>query len=259
MNQAVDMLKINDTDLLKLEQVEPFRQYLVGHKCKTRKGNGNAQLLFVGTSAGWAVVQKGAGGTVKTPIGLRPVIEDFLKSPLTRSLGLAKRMREAHQLDLDNDLAQRVAAAVADPAPAPTANTDCAGLSEAASFTPVCGTLNGTLCVPGESSGSREAAERSRQWSEFGELLKRVDAECKNAGPHFLVSPELRERMLKGGIKIYPAPAADLQHLEDLRDDFAIHCPLPMLEGEDLATYADRRWAYADLMMSKRNPQDADK
>lgn len=278
MNQAVDMLKTNDTDLLKLDQVEPFRQYLLSHKCQTRKGNGSAQLLFVRTTAGWAVVQKGAGGTVKTPIGLRPVIEDFLKSPLTRSLDLHKRMCQGSKLDLEGALARRVAAAVLESAPAPAADGEWRKLNGAMVWVPgraplpkealecvepVAELEDGGRCGTNTGSGDQPvdpAAERARQWAEFGKLAERVGEELKNCpGPHILLSPELRERALKGGLMIIPAPAADLQHLEDLRDDFAIHCPLPMREGEDLATYADRRWAYADLMMAKRSPRYADK
>ncbi|WP_085618825.1 MULTISPECIES: hypothetical protein [unclassified Pseudomonas] len=54
------------------------------------------------------------------------------------------------------------------------------------------------------------------------------------------------------------APAAEAtpkklsQDLIDLRDDFAITCPLTQDEGEDLAAFAVRRWAYAQAMLDAR-------
>lgn len=274
MNQAINMLKQNDTDLLKTDQVEPFRLYLVAQKCKTRKGNGHSQLLFVATSGGWAVVQKGAGGTVKTPIALRPVIGDFLKTPLNRSMDMGKRLRHAKQVDLDNDLAQRVAVAVADPAPA-VSNDNGDHLAPLCAASGVgctgCGDSAGAGCNAGVLQSENfqilpvgalpvdPAAERQNLWAEFGKFAERVAAECKGAGPHILLSPELRKLAMKGGISISLAPAADLEHLEDLRDDFAIHCPLLPRDGEDPTAYADRRWSYADQMMASRYPQCADK
>lgn len=267
MNQAINMLKQNDTDLLKADQVEPFRLYLVAQKCKTRKGNGHSQLLFVATSGGWAVVQKGAGGTVKTPYALRAVIEDFLKTPLNRSLDLAKRMSHAKQLDLDADLAQRVAAAVEAPAPdkADHGTVVCKNWPWQDGQMPSGGMIDGReVSLGGANTGSGDqpidpAKECSRQWAEFGKLAERVAAECKGAGPHILLSPELRKLAMKRGISISLAAAADLEHLQDLRDDFAIHCPLLPRDGEDPTTYADRRWSYADQMMASRYPQCADK
>ncbi len=44
----------------------------------------------------------------------------------------------------------------------------------------------------------------------------------------------------------------DAQYLEDLRDDFALHSPLWMKEGESMDEFAARRWAYAASMMKAR-------
>ncbi len=55
-----------------------------------------------------------------------------------------------------------------------------------------------------------------------------------------------------------PAPAAEAapkklsQDLIDLRDDFAITCPLTQVEGENLAAFAVRRWEYAQAMLDAR-------
>ncbi|MFJ3487096.1 hypothetical protein ACIPL1_27310 [Pseudomonas sp. NPDC090202] len=53
-----------------------------------------------------------------------------------------------------------------------------------------------------------------------------------------------------------PAPAAPIgkvdQFLTDLRDDFAINCPLQLGVGEDLAAFTVRRWEYAELMVKNR-------
>lgn len=48
------------------------------------------------------------------------------------------------------------------------------------------------------------------------------------------------------------APTKLSQDLIDLRDDFAITCPLTQAEGEDLAAFAVRRWKYAQAMLDAR-------
>jgi len=218
---AHDILKQNDTDLLKPHQLEGFRHYLVSQNCKVRKGNSKGQFLFVETSAGWAALQRGAGGSVKTPIALRAVIHDYLKTPAARSVSLAQCIKQAALVPVE----AAVAAAVATPelAPAPAAAAEA-------------GRITG------------EGSSRAFQILPLG------------AAPAPAAVARARQMAKDGYVAIIEAPKEiDLQHLQDLRDDFAIHCPLPMHEGEDLATYADRRWAYADVMMTKRFPMDADK
>lgn len=48
-----------------------------------------------------------------------------------------------------------------------------------------------------------------------------------------------------------PAKAMD-QYLTDLRDDFAVSCPLTQQDGESLAAFANRRWVYAQAMIDAR-------
>ncbi|POA45602.1 hypothetical protein C1893_23400 [Pseudomonas sp. MPR-ANC1] len=49
------------------------------------------------------------------------------------------------------------------------------------------------------------------------------------------------------------APAKKLdQYLTDLRDDFAINCPLKQKPEESLAAFANRRWVYAQAMIDAR-------
>lgn len=283
---AHDILKQNDTDLLKPHQVEGFRHYLVSQKCNTRKGNGKGQFLFVETSAGWAALQRGAGGTVKSPIALRAVIQDYLKSPAARCVSLAGRISQAALVPVEApDLAERVAEAVAKPAltavpgtsnqadwpwenGAPGQNT---GEGSSRTYEPSTATFDARQ--PHQNREQSPSAVvlplgvqpvsggRAAQWRGFSKLAESVDQELRQCtGPTVILPPRLREMAAKGTLAIIEAPATvDLQHLEDLRDDFAIHCPLPQLEGEDLGDYADRRWAYADLMISKRFPMDADK
>lgn len=347
MHNTIDMLKHNDDGLLKLDQIEDFRAYLIGHKCKTRKGNGKSQLLFVGTSAGWAVIQKGVGGVVKSPIALRSVIDDYLKTPVARSTSLAKRISAASKIPLEApDLAKRVAAAVTEPvttehqvaepgchthtpfldnhagahshalATEPGSHTHTPGLTsmpgpyerfrdigrdDGGQSRRIVGDVQTCEVVPHEHSAvhahfvapQSSAAElpsnfhilpegcspvslasqrlamhadntRRQQWAAFGDLVKRLEAVEKDAGPHIILSPRLREMALQGGLMITEAnpfasaPVADPQHLEDLRDDFAIHCPLTQAAEESLTAFAIRRWQYADLMMKSRQPLYAD-
>lgn len=55
-----------------------------------------------------------------------------------------------------------------------------------------------------------------------------------------------------------PAPAPEApakvmdQYLTDLRDDFAINCPLKQKPDESLAAFANRRWVYAQAMIDAR-------
>jgi hypothetical protein len=341
MSNAIEMLKNNDTGLLRPDQIEDFRAYLVDTGCKVRKGNNHGQLLFVGTSAGWAPLQKGANDTVKTPYALRSVINDFLKTPMARSLSLHKRISQSKSIPLNADLARIAAAAVtAQPAAVPmVADLPCDELAESptgshtheisisgpghhfssnllprsegdhihsltltdrrigepqtcavgtmyhdpsARYTPEGSTAERPAnfhVLPVGASPDTLASQRAHmhnenarhlQWAAFGEMVKRLEDEGEPESPHILLSPRLREMALKGGLMIAQCPqyiydgavaskpAADPLHLEDLRDDFAIHCPLTPLEDESPAAFADRRWAYADLMMQKRSPQYAD-
>ncbi|MDF2792304.1 MAG: terminase protein [Pseudomonas orientalis] len=41
-------------------------------------------------------------------------------------------------------------------------------------------------------------------------------------------------------------------YLVDLRDDFAVTCPLVQAEGESLTAFANRRWVYAQAMIDQR-------
>ena len=56
------------------------------------------------------------------------------------------------------------------------------------------------------------------------------------------------------GATITPLP----RYLSDLRDDFALHAPLVQQENESLAAFADRRWEYADVMISARTTKAGD-
>lgn len=280
---AHDILKQNDTDLIKPHQVEGFRHYLVSQKCNTRKGNGKGQFLFVETSAGWAALQRGAGGTVKSPIALRAVIQDYLKSPAARCVSLASRISQAALVPVEpHDLALQLTTPVVAPVAASdwpwegdqpgqmSAGDNCAdsgqntGEGSSETFDARQPHQNGeqypsSVVLP--LGVEPVSSERAQQWRDFGKLAAAAgEALRQRTGPLVILPPRLRELANKGAVAIVEAPATiDLQHLEDLRDDFAIHCPLPQLEGEDLATYCDRRWAYADLMVSKRFPMDADK
>jgi hypothetical protein len=375
MSNAIEMLKNNDTGLLRPDQIEDFRAYLVDTGCKVRKGNNHGQLLFVGTSAGWAPLQKGANDTVKTPYALRSVINDFLKTPMARSLSLHKRISQSKSIPLNADLARVVAAAVTakpaaipfglhvpcdDEAEAPTVSDrrvsepqTCAVVEpehsavHAHSIGPQCSTPDlpanfhilpaGANLVSGEGQNNQErshgktrlyspavamctlAGEMPRRTHNYrvklivepifdtgigevgvgmrnmsfdsttgiaqfeqtihgrtpnGDLANLIEGFAKLAAQYpteDVDSSVIRAQLLRLGRQARlmltaantdappaPAPAAEPVHLEDLRDDFAIHCPLTPLEDESPAAFADRRWAYADLMMQKRSPQYAD-
>jgi hypothetical protein len=54
----------------------------------------------------------------------------------------------------------------------------------------------------------------------------------------------------------------DAQYLSDLRDDFALHAPIPPLgkhpTEQELEQHVIRRWEYADLMIKHRTTQAGD-
>lgn len=238
MSSALTMIKTNDTGLLTLEQLPAFRQYLTDNKCRVRKGNEH-QVLFVGTSAGWAPIQKGAGGHIKTPVALRPVIEDFTKSPAERSRQLARQIGRTSKVPV----AEGVCAVPVVVVPV-----------EPHQVNVTCRLSNPELPADVEVSEKATIETWPEDWraapSNFHVLGVISTSGAADANkPQVAAGVEDASKRLE---------SADLEHLQDLRDDFAIHCPLPMLEGEDLAAFAVRRWAYADQMMASRLPQYAD-
>ncbi|MGE8046013.1 hypothetical protein ACQKO6_17655 [Pseudomonas monteilii] len=259
MSSALTMIKTNDTGLLTLEQLPAFRQYLTDNKCRVRKGNEH-QVLFVGTSAGWAPIQKGAGGHIKTPVALRPVIEDFTKSPAERSRQLARQIGRTSKV--------------------PVAEGVCAVPVVVVPVEPHQVNVTCRLSNP-ELPADVEVIEKAtiETWPEDGlagprnfhvlplgvmppthidygaDQDKTVVSRLTTSGAADSNKPQVAAGVDDASKRV---ESADLEHLQDLRDDFAIHCPLPMFEGEDLAAFAVRRWAYADQMMASRLPQYAD-
>jgi hypothetical protein len=61
--------------------------------------------------------------------------------------------------------------------------------------------------------------------------------------------------------QLSPAPTDDAQYLSDLRDDFALHAPIPLpalFTQEQFERHVKGRWAYADLMMAARTTKAGD-
>lgn len=57
------------------------------------------------------------------------------------------------------------------------------------------------------------------------------------------------------------ASTAETQYLSDLRDDFALHAPIPLpalFTQEQFERHVKGRWAYADLMMAARTTKAGD-
>lgn len=303
MSSPLDMIKTNDTGMLTLEQLPAFRQYLVDNKCRVRKGNEH-QVLFVGTSAGWAPIQKGAGGRLKTPVALRAVIEDFTKSPAERSRQLARQIGRhskvpvaegacavpvvvvpvgPHQINFTCRLSNPELPA--DVEVGEKATTETRPEDERAGSRNVHVLPLGVMPPPHiDYAAGQDKTVVTRLNSKSGA----ADTNKPQAGP---MSPEKFSVMLDklgaalaADVRTTQAPTSvlsklfklfhpavvgvsdtskrmgsvDLEHLQDLRDDFAIHCPFSMSEDEDLAAFAVRRWAYADQMMASRLPQYAD-
>lgn len=63
------------------------------------------------------------------------------------------------------------------------------------------------------------------------------------------------------GSQVRKLPVEDAQYLSDLRDDFALHAPIPLGQfatDQDMRDNAIRRFQYADLMMAARTTQAGD-
>jgi hypothetical protein len=260
MSSALTMIKTNDTGLLTLEQLPAFRQYLTDNKCRVRKGNEH-QVLFVGTSAGWAPIQKGAGGHIKTPVALRPVIEDFTKSPAERSRQLARQIGRTSKVPVAEGVCAVPVVVV--PVEPHQVNVTCrlsnpelpadVEVSEKATF---------ETWYEGKRAGPRNfhvlpVGVMPPTHIDYGAGQDKTVVTCPTSTSDAV---DTNKPQVAAGVEDASKrlESADLEHLQDLRDDFAIHCPLLMLEDEDLAAFAVRRWAYADQMMASRLPQYAD-
>ncbi|NWA11986.1 hypothetical protein [Pseudomonas gingeri] len=67
------------------------------------------------------------------------------------------------------------------------------------------------------------------------------------------------EKQAPPATEVQAAPVEPLSSfLIDLRDDFAISCPLTMNENETMAAFANRRWEYAQAMVKARPAQSGD-
>jgi len=119
--------------------------------------------------------------------------------------------------------------------------------------------------VMGEVRAARQAAERAVARAALDLPLNVFSASPALLEPIRPVEPEQSVVTSSQGVAFMPAlakQAAPLSsYLSDLRDDFALHAPIPLCSlhtEDDLMNHAIRRWEYADVMLSTRSVKAGD-
>jgi hypothetical protein len=224
-----------DVGLLPVKRVLDFRAFLDGQNVQTREGRGG-QYFHVRTTAGWAPIQRGKRDQVATPVSLRAVVEDFLKAPIGKAI-LSSNSRslfqELPEFPAGATEAQKITSLVAtaqgisystlvERIAAKDATTLASLQPEARAFLGIDPANGPSLCI-----------ESVSRVDESG-ILEVIDIRTADHRQEKALSARQRE------------------YLRDLRDDFALRAPLVMNEGETMASFADRCWKFADLMIEHR-------
>lgn len=113
--------------------------------------------------------------------------------------------------------------------------------------------------VMGEVRAARQAAERA-----VARAALALPVTVGTAGPALEptrpVEPEQSVVTSLQGVA-FSKPAPLPRYLSDLRDDLALHAPIPLVEhatDEDMRNNAIRRWKYADVMLATRTTTAGD-
>lgn len=254
-----------DVGILSTERVQAFRAYLENHGCQTRDGSGG-QFFHVMTADGWATMSRARKGRVGTPQWMRSVVESFMASDST---AMAPEFWDKFGITAAT-IPRKGTAKPVELVPSPDAvhaTSRIGGLNPQPqkveyerylnqttgeiSFA-VKGSLDPEKFVPysheaaiaagfigaDPAGGLDRTVEIHYQGGQVLELKE------ERLGPYTGPTDTLSSHT--------PTSQADTQYLQDLRDDFALHAPLWLKDGESMADHADRRWKYAEAMMKAR-------
>ena len=75
---------------------------------------------------------------------------------------------------------------------------------------------------------------------------------------HFHLMPLGAAQRTKQTASPLATPAPLSRYLSDLRDDLALHAPIPWNPDLSDLENANRRWQYAEVMLATRTTQDGD-
>lgn len=254
-----------DAGVLPPERIADFRAYLKAHGCETRDGSGG-QHFHVKTPLGWATLVRAKKGQVGTPHWMRAVVEGFLVSskhamapefwdkfgiaavniPRTGPLRTDEK-KAAVRSDLRSEVKRR---GIQDTSVAMTPRAEILQVERYLDK----GTGEVSCAVKG-SPGTENLEPYSREAAAVDRLTGLGLASGRDHTVEALVQGG---KVLALHAKPSPAPGSanaakgDAQYLNDLRDDFALHAPLWIKEGESMGDFAARRWAYADAMIKAR-------
>lgn len=265
-----------DVGILSTERVQAFRAYLENHGCQTRDGSGG-QFFHVMTADGWATMSRARKGRVGTPQWMRSVVESFMASDST---AMAPEFWDKFGITAAT-IPRKGTAKPVELVPSPDAvhaTSRIGGLNPQPqkveyerylnqttgeiSFA-VKGSLDPEKFVPYSHEAAIAAGFSSADPAggldctveilyEGGHILELNKAALElNRAARLVASPAFTQPTATVSLHT-PSSQTDTQYLQDLRDDFALHAPLWLKDGESMADHADRRWKYAEAMMKAR-------
>ncbi|KTT13632.1 hypothetical protein [Pseudomonas parafulva] len=254
-----------DVGILSTERVQAFRAYLENHGCQTRDGSGG-QFFHVMTAYGWATMSRARKGRVGTPQWMRSVVESFMASDSTAmapefwdkfgiTAATIPRKGTAKPVELvPSPDAVHATSRIGSLNPQPQKVEYERYLNQTTgeiSFA-VKGSLDPEKFVPYSHEAAVAAGFIGADLAQGPERT----VEIRYQGGQVLELNEARLVPYVGPTATLdshtPTSQADTQYLQDLRDDFALHAPLWLKDGESMADHADRRWKYAEAMMKAR-------
>lgn len=236
-----------DVGILSTERVQAFRAYLENHGCQTRDGSGG-QFFHVMTADGWATMSRARKGRVGTPQWMRSVVESFMASDST---AMAPEFWDKFGITAAT-IPRKGTAKPVELVPSPDAvdaKSHIGGINpqpQKVEYERYLNKKTGEVSYAVKGSCDPEKfVPYTYEAAVAAGLIKlskgaRPVASATYTGPTATLSPHT------------PTSQADTQYLQDLRDDFALHAPLWLKDGESMADHADRRWKYAEAMMKAR-------
>lgn len=119
MQQVAATTTVNDSGLVRADQIPAFRAYLVESGLQVRDAPGAGQFFHVRSpdNARWLPIERGRAGAPVTPQVLRSYVDGFLRTPLDSAVGQVRAQRQAAERAVAR--AALALPAVVEPAPEP--------------------------------------------------------------------------------------------------------------------------------------------
>lgn len=96
-NVAATTTIVNDSGLVRADQIPAFRAYLEESGLQVRDAPGAGQFFHVRSpdNARWLPIERGRAGAPVTPQVLRSYVDGFLRTPLDSAVGQVRAQRQA--------------------------------------------------------------------------------------------------------------------------------------------------------------------